>query len=221
RARGREHHRAGAGCGELCPRLGAGKRPFVCPECGKSFTQKPNLVKHHRTHTGERPFSCAQCGKSFNQKTNLVTHYRTHTGERPYACPQCGKRFTQKTNLVTHQSTHTDVRPYPCGACHKCFKDKVSLKAHQRTHGLGQARPCGNAEPIPLQGSPTLPPQPAGAEHLEPCLGPGGAAPTAPGAERPFICNQCGSSFGFWPALVAHQSSHAGWQPYPPPERGK
>ncbi|XP_010002515.1 PREDICTED: zinc finger protein OZF-like, partial [Chaetura pelagica] len=139
--------------------------PFVCPECGKSFRQKPNLITHRRIHTGERPFTCFLCGRSFNQKTNLVTHYRVHTGERPFACAQCGKRFTQKTNLVTHQSTHTDLRPYPCPQCQKCFKDKVSLKAHQKTHAPRQRRCPGRSPAIchPYGAAPTLL-QPGGPE---------------------------------------------------------
>uniref|UniRef100_A0A8B9VSM0 C2H2-type domain-containing protein n=1 Tax=Anas zonorhyncha TaxID=75864 RepID=A0A8B9VSM0_9AVES len=298
------------------PRSYQDDTPFVCPECGKSFRQKPNLITHRRIHTGERPFTCFLCGRSFNQKTNLVTHYRVHTGERPFACTQCGKRFTQKTNLVTHQSTHTDVRPYPCGQCQKCFKDKVSLKAHQKTHAPRQRR-CpgrGPAPTLPFGAAPTLlqpggpeqdaafspmPPLPVpkipenqelysctekgfppkeqllphqqaplgeqafpcvqcgegfcpkvallrpqhgpGAEapagcatgfspgphllgHLgvQPVLGEGAApAPPTPGAEKPFICNQCGNSFGLWLSLVAHQKTHVGQKAFQCPEHDK
>ncbi|XP_053913883.1 uncharacterized protein LOC104055025 [Cuculus canorus] len=290
------------------PRAYQDDAPFVCPECGKSFRQKPNLITHRRIHTGERPFSCFLCGRSFNQKTNLVTHYRVHTGERPFACAQCGKRFTQKTNLVTHQSTHTDLRPYPCGQCQKCFKDKVSLKAHQKTHAPRQRRcparataaaiPYGAASallqttaepdtsfgpiaPLPVpklpegqelyscpektfpvketllappqpplseqsfacghcgdgfcQKVPLLRPQQHSAEapggcvgafgppqhllgHLgvQPGLGDAAATPPPPppSAEKPFICNQCGNSFGLWLSLVAHQKSHGGQKSY-------
>ncbi|XP_009887792.1 PREDICTED: zinc finger protein 84-like, partial [Charadrius vociferus] len=284
--------------------------PFVCPECGKSFRQKPNLITHRRIHTGERPFTCFLCGRSFNQKTNLVTHYRVHTGERPFACTQCGKRFTQKTNLVTHQSTHTDLRPYPCGQCQKCFKDKVSLKAHQKTHaprqrpaaglpygaaptllqpgGSEQEGPFSPMPPLPVQKipegqelyscteksfpqkEPLLPHQPAPlGEQTFPCVqcgegfcqkvtllrpqhgpateAPGGCAaafshgphllghlgvqpvlgdatpapPPAPGAEKPFICNQCGNSFGLWLSLVAHQKTHVGQKAWVCPECGR
>ncbi|NXD31968.1 ZN169 protein, partial [Spelaeornis formosus] len=52
-----------------------------------------------------------------------------------------------------------------------------------------------------------------------PLLGPLGAQPgpgdAAAPPEKPFICNQCGNSFGLWLALVAHQKSHAGHKPCP------
>ncbi|XP_075444347.1 uncharacterized protein LOC142487982 [Ascaphus truei] len=45
-------------------------------ECGKSFNQIANLVKHSRSPTGERPYQCLSCGKNFIQKSDLVKHLR-------------------------------------------------------------------------------------------------------------------------------------------------
>ncbi|KAJ1195381.1 hypothetical protein NDU88_004661, partial [Pleurodeles waltl] len=55
-----------------------------CTECGKSFTEKNHLLKHHRIHTGEKPYHCTKCEKSFIRKTILIRHQRIHTGEKPY-----------------------------------------------------------------------------------------------------------------------------------------
>ncbi|XP_077322671.1 uncharacterized protein LOC143956329 [Lithobates pipiens] len=79
---------------------------IVCPECGKTFTDKKVFNDHQKIHTGETPFSCSECGKYFTVKGSLQTHQRIHKGERPYSCPECGKCFTQKGHLIRHQKTH-------------------------------------------------------------------------------------------------------------------
>ncbi|XP_073403872.1 oocyte zinc finger protein XlCOF8.4-like [Dendrobates tinctorius] len=83
------------------------KRPYSCSECGKCFSQKLHLVKHHRIHTGEKPYKCSECGKCFTKKSNIDAHLRIHTGEKPFICSECGKCFNRKTNLVRHHRSHT------------------------------------------------------------------------------------------------------------------
>ncbi|GBO34751.1 Zinc finger protein 182, partial [Araneus ventricosus] len=80
---------------------------FICPECGKHFKWKSQLVEHYRTHTGEKPFPCDKCDKRFSTKNVLAIHLRTHTGEKPYSCDQCDKRFATKSDLNRHSLTHT------------------------------------------------------------------------------------------------------------------
>lgn len=46
-------------------------RPFVCEECGKSFTTHQYLKQHLVCHSDERPFECADCDRAFARKYQL------------------------------------------------------------------------------------------------------------------------------------------------------
>ncbi|MCJ8746153.1 hypothetical protein PDJAM_G00138540 [Pangasius djambal] len=58
-------------------RSGQKEGEYVCPVCGKSFSQPSHYRTHMRSHTGERPFQCQYCPYSASQKGNLKTHVQT------------------------------------------------------------------------------------------------------------------------------------------------
>ncbi|XP_075070845.1 uncharacterized protein LOC142159889 isoform X2 [Mixophyes fleayi] len=113
-------------------RANPGEKLFSCPECGKYFTRKSNLLVHQKRHTGIKPFSCSECGKCFYSNAQL--NLRLHTGEKPFSCPECGKCFRLKSNCVLHCRIHTGEKPFSCSDCGKCFTQRASLLTHQRIH---------------------------------------------------------------------------------------
>lgn len=65
----------------VCLRASKGERPFHCNQCGASFTQKGNLLRHIKLHSGEKPFKCPICSYACRRRDALAGHLRTHAGE--------------------------------------------------------------------------------------------------------------------------------------------
>ncbi|XP_046408772.1 zinc finger protein 514-like [Ischnura elegans] len=72
------------------------RRSFM--EDGKSCTGSPDTAK--------KPYVCSECDKSFTQKSNLVCHIWTHTKEKPYTCNEWDKSFSHKNTL--HKKVQRD-----------------------------------------------------------------------------------------------------------------
>ncbi|XP_053669026.1 zinc finger protein 70-like [Anopheles marshallii] len=107
---------------------------FSCPECGRTFVQKINLIQHHKTHLGDRPFQCGQCDKAFCEKAHLQRHLNYHSEERPYRCELCGKCYKTERCLKVHSAVHNNERPFVCPECNKGFLSSSKLRQHSNIH---------------------------------------------------------------------------------------
>uniref|UniRef100_A0A8C7NYE4 C2H2-type domain-containing protein n=1 Tax=Oncorhynchus mykiss TaxID=8022 RepID=A0A8C7NYE4_ONCMY len=79
------------------------ERPFHCSQCGASFTQKGNLLRHIKLHSGEKPFKCPMCSYACRRRDALSGHLRTHSIEKPYKCNHCGRSYKQRSSLEEHR----------------------------------------------------------------------------------------------------------------------
>ena len=67
------------------------------------------------------PFYCITCGRSYSQKGNLVRHLRFECGTEPkFECYVCKKRFKRRHHLKDHEKIHFSAE-YPFTSYNESF----------------------------------------------------------------------------------------------------
>ncbi|KAG9349375.1 hypothetical protein JZ751_027818 [Albula glossodonta] len=109
------------------------ERPFQCSQCGVSFTQKGNLLRHVKLHTGEKPFKCPFCSYACRRRDALTGHLRTHSARSRHAAELQGQDDEGST------PTAPVGKPHKCNYCGRSYKQRASLEEHkERCHSYLQ-----------------------------------------------------------------------------------
>ena len=73
---------------------------FQCQYCEKSYTNKPNLIRHVNGSHSNRQYSCELCLKVFSRSDHFAKHFNAvHEQDKNFQSGQCEKSFAKKSNL--------------------------------------------------------------------------------------------------------------------------
>jgi len=106
------------------------EKPYICPVCGKAFTDQSNMRQHRRFHEDSSELDCTVCGKRLSTLSNLQRHMQTHATVRAFTCTVCGRGFAAHDNLLRHERLHNEVKPFMCSVCSKSFNRATHLRMH-------------------------------------------------------------------------------------------
>ena len=102
-----------------------------CDDCGKAFYFEGELKQHRTSHLKIRMHKCnyGKCTRSFMNKPDLLKHVRTHTN-KPQKCTECEYASTDPRLFKNHLKLHTDDMPFKCERCNKAFRHWNQLRRH-------------------------------------------------------------------------------------------
>lgn len=125
------------------------KTKHVCDQCGRSYTNQSNLLKHKRIKHPSMSlplFKCIACDKGYNTEAWLERHIASKhkkkkkkqrnddDDEKKYECSKCPKVFNTKFNLQRHEAGVHEIDKWKfkesCLYCYRYLADHCSLLRH-------------------------------------------------------------------------------------------
>ncbi|XP_057575538.1 paternally-expressed gene 3 protein isoform X2 [Hippopotamus amphibius kiboko] len=199
-----------------------GALPYVCDECGGSFSVISEFVEHQIMHTRENLY---EYGESFIHSVAVSEVQKRQAGGKRFECKECGETFNKSAVLAEHRKIHArdylaeckdeeDEEPfmpsptfselqkiygkdkfYECKVCKETFLHSSALIEHQKIHGRDDKDSSERGE--------AFKPSPALNELQRVC-----------GKEKMYECKVCGETFHHSASLREHQKIHIRGNPF-------
>ncbi|CAO2627100.1 Paternally-expressed gene 3 protein [Lemmus lemmus] len=148
------------------PTIDLAADPYVCDECGRSFSVISEFVEHQIMHTRENLY---EYGESFIHSVAVHEVQKGQGGGKRFECKECGETFSRSAALAEHRQIHAreylaeckdqededTIMPsptfselqkmygkdkfYECKVCKETFLHSSALIEHQKTHGRGKS----------------------------------------------------------------------------------
>ncbi|XP_068385359.1 paternally-expressed gene 3 protein isoform X1 [Eschrichtius robustus] len=198
-----------------------GATPYVCDECGRSFSVISGFVEHQITHTrenlyeygesflhsvavsevqkrqtGGKRFECKECGEPFSKSAALAEHRKAHARDCLARCKdeECEEPFMPSPTFSELQKIYGKDKFYECKVCKETFLHSSALIEHQKTHGRDDK---DNERGEAFRPSPTL-------NDFQKMYG----------KEKMYECKVCGETFHHSASLKEHHKVHTRGNPF-------
>ncbi|XP_073652365.1 paternally-expressed gene 3 protein isoform X6 [Tursiops truncatus] len=198
-----------------------GATPYVCDECGRSFSVISGFVEHQITHTrenlyeygesflhsvavsevqkrqaGGKRFECKECGEPFNKSAALAEHRKIHARDCLAGCKdeEYEEPFMPSPTFRELQKIYGKDKFYECRVCKETFLHSSALIEHQKTHGRDDK---GSERGEAFKPSPAL-------NELQKMYG----------KEKMYECKVCGETFHHSASLKEHHKIHTRGNPF-------